>query len=93
MKVWSTLTALLGVAAAAASAAATDAVAPVDDADAYTYRYHTCNYSSQCGGYFRCGHYSYWVGSMYYDYATCVSPTTCSHWITRGYSRAYVYCY
>ena len=90
MKVWSTLTALLGVAAAADATEPTDAV---EDADAYSYNYHYCTTSSNCYGSARCGHYSYWYNHNHYDFKTCVAPTTCNHWLKRGSSNVYVYCY
>ena len=100
MKVWSTLTALLGVAAATeaepeaveAVEDAVDLIDAADEADAYTYRRYYCTSAASCYGSSRCGHYRYWYNHNYYDFKTCVAPTTCGSWITRGTGRAYVYC-
>uniref|UniRef100_A0A7S3IG60 Uncharacterized protein n=1 Tax=Strombidium inclinatum TaxID=197538 RepID=A0A7S3IG60_9SPIT len=102
MKVWSTIALLLGAANAAESTEAaepTEAVDASEAVDPYYYNYHYCTKSSQCYGTSRCGHYSYWTrnGNGYlqnhYDFKTCVASTTCGHYIKRGGSNVYVFCY
>eukprot|EP00356_Strombidium_inclinatum_P006539 CAMPEP_0170493552 /NCGR_PEP_ID=MMETSP0208-20121228/14080_1 /TAXON_ID=197538 /ORGANISM="Strombidium inclinatum, Strain S3" /LENGTH=93 /DNA_ID=CAMNT_0010769497 /DNA_START=24 /DNA_END=305 /DNA_ORIENTATION=+ len=92
MKVWSSLALLLGATSAAEPTESADITVPADVTDPYYYNYHYCNFSSNCAGTLRCGHYSYWSYGNHYDFKTCVAPATCGKYIKRGTSSAYVFC-